>query len=501
MPPADPYQDLSAYYGDLHNHCDLSYGHGSFDEAIANARLQLDFASVTLHALWPDMPTDDPRLDYLTAYHQYGFDKARENWPGYLRQVEELHQDGRFVLFPSYEWHSCAFGDHCITYQDGRDRPLLDAPDLPALRRKLAAQDPSPLLIPHHIGYHQGYRGVNWEAFSEALSPLAEIVSFHGASESSAGPYPYLHSMGPRHGKSCAQQGWERGHRFGVIGSTDGHSAFPGSYGRGRMGLWADALTREALWEALQNRRTWALTGDRIALRFSLNGRPMGALCPPTPRRRIAVDVRGGDALDIIEVLHNNRVIHRECPLAPQDTSGPCWVHLELGWGERPEPTDWEVRVDVLGGELLAVEPRFRGFIGQGIPEDGVFAYTRWEHSDPNRVHFQTRTRPNPTPRTPAMEGMAFQIRGREDVRLRAIINGNTWEHPLSELLQGNRTHYLGGFVSPAVCFRQAAPESACTRAFTIEHSHISTRRDWYTLRVRQRNNQWAWSSPIWVAG
>ncbi len=50
------YDGLHAYYGDLHNHCGISYGHGSLEDALLNAREQLDFCSVTGHALWPDMP-------------------------------------------------------------------------------------------------------------------------------------------------------------------------------------------------------------------------------------------------------------------------------------------------------------------------------------------------------------------------------------------------------------------------------------------------------------
>ena len=37
----------SAYYGDIHNHCGISYGHGTIEDAYENAKLQLDFVSVT----------------------------------------------------------------------------------------------------------------------------------------------------------------------------------------------------------------------------------------------------------------------------------------------------------------------------------------------------------------------------------------------------------------------------------------------------------------------
>ena len=66
------YAGLSMYLGDLHNHCDISYGHGSLEDAYANAALQLDFASVTGHASWHDMPRDDPRLAGATGGENVG---------------------------------------------------------------------------------------------------------------------------------------------------------------------------------------------------------------------------------------------------------------------------------------------------------------------------------------------------------------------------------------------------------------------------------------------
>jgi hypothetical protein len=386
MPPdPSPYHNLTALYGDLHNHCSLSYGHGSFEDAVQNARMQLDFASITLHALWPDMPEDDPDLDYLVAYHKYGFAQAAVNWPGYLQKVQALNREEDLILFPSYEWHSNAYGDHCIYYRDDGDHPILDAPTLPALREKLLALETPALLIPHHIGYRQGFRGIDWSAFSPDLSPVVETLSFHGASESSSGPRPYLHSMGPRHGLCTAQAGWARGHIFGVIGSTDGHSAFPGSYGRGRLAVWAEGQTRADIWQALRQRRTVALTGDRIEVQFSLNGEPLGSLCPPDEERQIQVSVHGGGAIDLVEVLHNNRPIHRAAPLPPETADGPFSVHLEVGWGERPRPTDWTVEVHVVDGRLDAIEPRFRGFVDKGMPDRPQ--HRPFHHPHPSQPH------------------------------------------------------------------------------------------------------------------
>jgi hypothetical protein len=60
------------------NHCVIGYGHGGLKDAIQNARLQLDFAAVTVHACWPDMPTEEDRLAALVDYHQQGFKKSSD---------------------------------------------------------------------------------------------------------------------------------------------------------------------------------------------------------------------------------------------------------------------------------------------------------------------------------------------------------------------------------------------------------------------------------------
>ena len=74
------YKGLKVYYGDIHNHCGISYGHGTIEDAFANARLQLNFCSVTGHGYWPDMPRDEERLREIVRYHEEGFAKLRKGW-------------------------------------------------------------------------------------------------------------------------------------------------------------------------------------------------------------------------------------------------------------------------------------------------------------------------------------------------------------------------------------------------------------------------------------
>ena len=182
-----------------------------------------------------------------------------------------------------------------------------------------------------------------------------------------------------------------------------------------------------------------------------------------------------------------------------QTTRGRFKVHIELGWGERSGATPWDVDLRFVGGAVCSVEPRFRGAGPTDNPSDGDFSCSNWQQYDDNHVRFHTRTRQNASLHTPSTEGMALEIEGDSATQILALIDGQEIALPLAELMTGSRTYYLGGFVSPAICFHRAVPQTEYTHRFAFLHRSEANAREWYTVRVRQRNDQWAWSSPIWV--
>ena len=448
----------------------------------------------------------EPGLADVVAYHRAGFAKAAASWREYRARTDALNESGRFVTFPSWEWHSLRHGDHCIYYR-GAGGEIVPAATIEQLRtalRVVERQGTRAFLIPHHIGYRQGWRGINWADWTPEFSPVVEIFSMHGASESDSAPYAYLHTMGPRDSGSTYHAGLHRGSVVGAIGSTDHHSAHPGSHGYGRLAVWATELTREALWEAIAVRRTYALTGDRITLRFALNGAAMGALIPATPERTIDVAVEGGDALDAIELLCNGAVIRRWNPPLDGAQRGEREVRvaLELGWGAVDREQEWSVDLAIEGGALRGIEPRFRGHVVVAPQEQEWqrYAFSAWDQPAPERVRCTTRTFGNPTVRTPATQGICLTLAGDGQTAIVATINGRQVRVTLDELARGGVSGNLGGFLSAAYHFHRAVDRAACRGASTHTHRAATPGRDWYTVRVRQRNEQWAWSSPIWVA-
>jgi hypothetical protein len=495
------YEGLKAYFGDLHSHCDVGYGYGTPEDAYANARLQLDFASVTAHAAWPDMPASDDRLAATVEYHQRGFAQAAARWPHLRAVTNAANDDGRFVTFLSYEWHSLRYGDYNVYYRDG-DGEIVHAADLEGLQaamRELAAAGRPALLVPHHIGYRVGYRGIDWATFAPEFSPVVEIVSMHGVAESDDAPYPYLHTMGPRHGRGTMQHGLRLGKVFGVIGSTDHHAAHPGSHGWGRAGVWAAELTRQAIWEALRRRRTYALTGDRIVLALAVNGQPMGSVLDFARRRHVQVAVEAGDAIDYVDVVHNGRLLHRWTPPLSDGAPGSWKVALELGWGDRAAPVRWRVELGVEGGRLLDVEPRLRGH-DVVSPREGSgtnLVLSAWERRG-DRILLETTTRGNPNPLTPGMQAISLHVAGDGATRIVGRINDRDVAVPLAVLRDGAEVYYLGGFRTAAYRFGRAASRGEFSGSFALEHDGEGE-GDWYYVRVRQTNHQWAWSSPVWV--
>jgi len=503
------YEDLKVYYGDIHNHCGISYGHGTLEDAFANACLQLDFCSVTGHGYWPDMPRDEERLKDIVEYHENGFAKLRDKWE-YVKEVTGANNnDDEFVTFLSYEWHCMRSGDHTIIYK-GSEGDIIPAPTLVDLKKALEERQHNgidAIVMPHHISYPTGYRGINWADFTSDFSPVVETISMHGCSESDDAPYPPLHTMGPRDHNSTAQHGLSLGHIFGFVGNTDHHSAHPGSYGCGRMGVWAKSLTREGIWEAIKARRTYALTGDKIELQFSVNGRAMGSVIPEhTVERNIEVSVVGGGPIDYVELVKNNRAIHRmsatDCEIPKPGDMIRTKLFIEVGWGKKIEQR-WDVHLELDSGKLTAVEPRFRGEYVVAPKEDveGEYQYSSWQREGERAVRFKTRTNGNPTVLTNASQGMMLGVEMPVDGKVIAHINGKKVEYALGELLTGSRAGYLGGFVTAAYRFHRAPMPEEYTWHLNLQDIATETSGyDFYYVRVCQKNGQWAWSSPIWVA-
>ena len=510
----DVFSEWSPLFGDLHNHCGISYGHGSLEDALANAREQLDFVSITGHAHWPDMPEPNERIQYIIDFHLEGFARLKAGWDKMMTTLRAADDEGSFVVFPGFEVHFCATGDRNMIYKNLEGNILYpdNLEDLHGQLKVLREAGNDSIAQPHHLGYRKGTRGIDWDSFSPEFAPFVEMLSMHGCSEGSENTRPFLHSMGPSDWESTIACGLEKGHVFGFSGGTDHHSGHPGSYGHGRTGLWAESCTRDAIWEALYSRRIYALTGDRIGLKFSINDAPMGAVIPAKEKkRRLAIEVSGGGAIDCVDVIKNGKLWRRfsQLDVAPRSDSPEEIVrtklNLELGWGAKHRSADWEVEFGIEEGSIVGVEPRFRGLevvspAERDAEEGESFYQSKVREKSKRSVFFETVTRGNPTNTTSATSGMCLEVEMPLSGKIFAVINGVRVEHTLEELMNGARSGSFDHTDAPSWRFHRAPRPEEWNWAFQIEDDSPPNGGDeFYYVRVRQTNDQWAWSSPIFL--
>ena len=105
------------------------------------------------------------------------------------------------------------------------------------------------------------------------------------------------------------QDAWARGIIIGVIASPD-HGG-----GNGKVGVWAEKLTREAVFHAIRRRHCYGTSGAKMALLFRAGDAIMGDKLPrPTGALRFEVRARALRDVEELVIFRNNEPVHRLRP-------------------------------------------------------------------------------------------------------------------------------------------------------------------------------------------
>jgi hypothetical protein len=449
-------------------------------------------------------------------------DKMAEEWKEFQEVTIRWNRPGSFVAFPGYEWQGNGrWGDHNVVYLE-EGQPISDAQTVAELYAFL--KNRNAIAIPHHTGYQVGLRAPTWAACDETLTPFQEIYSIHGCSETDeewVGLRNNTH-MGPGFTGGTWQDALNAGLHTGCICSTDNWSNMPGQWNQGIAACLAKDLSRESLFEAFRARRVYGVTGDRIELDFTANGQDMGSILGYSPKRKIAVSVRGCEAIDRIEILRNDQVIATHCHQGTWQMPKPgirtkFKFRVEMGWGSRPgeipmEDHDWNGRVRVSGGRILGWSPCWIAR-GQSAPEirenEATFRirtcqiHERLGRYTANVFEFEA---------DPAAELGIFM----DDQEVSDTVKGFAGKNRLIWFRDDciGRIERLTG-ITPETARRgdcyyhnswkgkihKVIPEAAYCAKFEIDDDEPLSREFHYRIRVEQRNGQRAWSSPIWFAG
>lgn len=493
---------MNRYWGDIHNHCNITYGYGSLEHALKRAKAHLDFCAITGHAMWPDIYERNEETAFVVDFHERGFKKLLDHWEEVRKTIADAN-DEEFVTFQAYEMHSSEYGDHHIVTPDDQ---------LPLIYR----DSPSELLhdsgcdgitVAHHIGYTPGYRGINWDKFDERVTPLIEVCSKHGCAMSETAAGPYYHNMGPRDSHNTVYEGLKRGYHIGFVGSTDHHAGYPGSYGDGKLAVLAESKTRESIWEALKNRRTYAVTGDRIKCEFEVDQNPMGSVVTDYKEEKtVHFAVEGCYPLDKVVIYRNLEPIKIVEGLLlkadPADTKFK--LRIEMGWGDNTTQLyPWHGEVKIQGGKLVEAEPCFRGMsvLAPGAADDDAQADinaldNRILTVTEEEVTWQCSTVKNPSTVQAQTCAVILEIEGTPDSVVTIDVNGHKGTATIRELCEYGYSEHMKPYHSQA--FKVHTMVSASRYCVEETFTDVCEGTAFYHMEVFQQNGHGAYVSPVY---
>lgn len=350
---------VSGYWGDLHGQSGESIG-------VTTSRQYFDFGR------------NKSFLD-VTGHQANDFQVNNAFWEYLNELTAEYHEDGRFVVFPGYEWsgNTAVGGDRNVFFrQEGRqihrsshalvtDRSDIhtDSPTAAQLFEDLKDED---CCVYAHVGGR--YADIT-QAHDPKLETAMEIHSAWGTFE------------------WLLTDGFPLGHRCGVVCNSDGHkgrpgASYPGAASFGAYGgltcFLTDDLTRDGIFECMRRRHHYGTTGCRmhmdVAVSFADGGtlfeRDPNAYDNPVTHQVNSVmmgDIvqTGSDSADLtfsvispspidrIEVRNGTEVIETLRPYKPKDLGSRIrviWSGAE--YRGRGRQTNWIGRARFEGCEI-----------------------------------------------------------------------------------------------------------------------------------------------------
>ena len=495
-PATGPFNIL---FGDIHNHNALGYGLGSLERSIDVARTHLDFFAFTGHSSWHDMQAMEGGRE---QHWLQGFKRLRDGWGHVQDLIATANVDGEFASFLGFEWHSSHFGDQCVVFKDDH-QPLVFPDNIGDLRSFCLAR--GALMIPHHLAYREGMRGVNWDVFDHACTPVVEIFSEHGNSEDDRGPLTFFnHSMGGRQTSQTARAALDAGLQFGFTASSDSHNGFPGAYGEGIVAVLSTGLDRASIMQAINARRTYAITGDRILVDFSVEGAVMGQSIETGKRADAVFDVRCPDELDVVEIIQDGKVVARAHPDfktgLEASLAQPFHVRFEWGWGPWGElalqrTCDWSFEISLGNGRLLGCQPCL-----QSGPFDEDRRH-RIERISENTVRISSYTSRRDAYRLNPNQSVILQVSGGADTEFTVSMTSPVTvvsTVSAAALHAGSKNFRTGPFPKESYQWHRLVPMHA-SRVTGQVSLDVPERSSYVYLKVRQQNGHMAWASPIFL--
>ncbi len=439
------------FFGDLHRHTSLSRCAGAYDGTLldvyryARGPGRLDFVAVTDH------------FQHLRPW----------SWWRNLRDATRFDAPGRLVTFAAVERAAKDRGHRNDVYADLGDVPF-DVGAWSAFPERAGARGPAGarrfLSIPHMMGRSES--PWRWEWFQRGSHALLEV--FQGARGSYEGPGLPFAASDLDVPRASVATGLGLGHDFGFVAASD-----HGSSSTGLAGVYALELTREALFDALRARASFATT-DFARVDLRLGSLRMGEVGAAGVSAALAVNARGMAPVAALDVVKNGATWRYECGAGASEL----FVLTSRRFGPYP---DRPMRIAGRGAHIESFRVRRRGV------HEAELAFANGELSFSKR-------------REPLDIVLAIAADPAEDSELGALefgIGSESVRVTLAEVERG-RSRALPAPVDREQLLRigPSLAEDELAREYVDPEM---TAGDVYYVRVLFEDGNVAWSSPIRV--
>jgi len=463
--------EYDVHWGDIHGQSGKTVGTGTIDEYFSFAR-------------------DEALIDFA-AHAANDFQVTQDYWEDVQDGTKKYHEDGEFVTLLCNEWSTSTVngGDHNVYFKND-DEPLLRSCGWQSeegfnkhegtykvedMYEAYSGRD-DVMIIPHQGGRPARLRDEDEVDYD--LTPFVEINSFWGVFE------------------SFGHEALERGYECGFIAGSDDHTGRLGAsrptnhyeptevanlqaadfnITGGIMAASVDELTRDGLWDAMQNRRCYGTTGERILLDVDFEGANMGEKVAVDGDASFDVTVNGTSPIKRIDLFDASEEIES---VDLTDGDGL----LELTWSGARADKRHKVQNADGGLTLDKGEIQDAQEFGFDNPEQGITSMNdttlEWDSTISGNYL-----------------GLKLDLDAPDDTTLsfRTPFLSDAWE--LGEIEDGMVVE-AGGW-DLQLAFREVgeATEKDVDVSFDVDADGEHA----YYVRVVQEDGDMAWSSPIFV--